>query len=49
VNFLVENSSDRDMFREERINEYLEESSDEEDEEEEEVGKYDFLYFKGGY
>jgi hypothetical protein len=53
VNFLVENSSDRDIFREEKIKEYLEELSENEEEneieEEEEVEKYDFLYFKGGY
>lgn len=50
VDFLVENSSHREEFREMKIQEYLDEPSDEEDEDEEdEVGKYDFLYFKGGY
>lgn len=49
VNFLVNNSSHKDEFRETKIQEYLEESSEDEEEEEEEVGKYDFLYFKGGY
>ena len=50
VDFVVENSGHKDEFRERKIGEYLEEKSeDEEDDEDEDVGKYDFLYFKGGY
>ena len=49
VKFVDMYSSDREVFRSEKIAEYEAEESDPDEDEEEEDGNFDFLYTKGNY